>query len=252
MLLCRRACLPRSSWLRDAGRRGAGGSRSVHRRHRRGRHPLPAQQRRVRQEVPARDDGIGRAPSSTSTATAGRTSVLVNSTNWPGRPAPPSLPALYRNNHNGTFTDITRQAGLAVEMYGLGVAAADFDNDGNVDLYVTGARAEPSVPQPRRRQVRRRHGAGRRRRSRLLDERGVVRLRPRRPARSLRRALRGVVDRDGSVLHARRQAQVVLHAGVVQGPEPDALSQQGRRHVRGRDAQGRAATIRRRRRSASR
>ena len=62
---------------------------------------------------------------------------FVNSMNWPGHPGPPSLPALYHNNHNGTFTDVTRQAGLAVEMYGLGVAAADYDNDGDVDLYVT-------------------------------------------------------------------------------------------------------------------
>jgi hypothetical protein len=66
--------------------------------------------------------------------------VLVQSTTWPGRPktTPPSTLALYRNNRNGTFTDITRASGLAVEMYGLGVAAADFDNDGDEDLYVTG------------------------------------------------------------------------------------------------------------------
>ena len=65
--------------------------------------------------------------------------LLVNSTNWPGRrtASPPGLPALYRNNGNGTFKDITRPAGLAVEMYGLGAAAADYDNDGNIDLYVT-------------------------------------------------------------------------------------------------------------------
>jgi enediyne biosynthesis protein E4 len=45
--------------------------------------------------------------------------------------------ALYRNNQNGTFTDVTDRAGLAVPMYGLGVAAADYDNDGRVDIYVT-------------------------------------------------------------------------------------------------------------------
>lgn len=65
--------------------------------------------------------------------------VLVQSSAWPGRPkTAPSTLALYRNNRNGTFTDITRAAGLAVEMYGMGVAAADFDNDGDQDLYVTG------------------------------------------------------------------------------------------------------------------
>jgi hypothetical protein len=62
---------------------------------------------------------------------------LVNSTNWPGQNRTPSFPALYRNNGDGTFTDITRAAGLQIEMYGLGVAAADFDNDGLIDLYVT-------------------------------------------------------------------------------------------------------------------
>ena len=66
--------------------------------------------------------------------------LLVNSTNWPGRrtgTSPAGLPALYRNNGNGTFRDITRQAGLAVEMYGLGAAAADYDNDGNIDIYIS-------------------------------------------------------------------------------------------------------------------
>jgi hypothetical protein len=63
--------------------------------------------------------------------------LLVNSRNWPGRAGPPSYPALYRNNHDGTFTDITRQSGLAVEMYGFGVTAADYDNDGNADIYIT-------------------------------------------------------------------------------------------------------------------
>jgi enediyne biosynthesis protein E4 len=62
---------------------------------------------------------------------------FVNSMDWPGHAKTKSYPALYRNNKNGTFTDITRQAGLMVEMYGLGVAAGDYDNDGNIDLYLT-------------------------------------------------------------------------------------------------------------------
>ena len=44
---------------------------------------------------------------------------------------------LYRNNRNGTFTDVTKRAGLDVEMYGLGVAVADYNNDGFPDLLVT-------------------------------------------------------------------------------------------------------------------
>ena len=45
---------------------------------------------------------------------------------------------LYHNNGNGTFTDVTERAGLAVEMYGMGVAVGDYDNDGWDDIYVTG------------------------------------------------------------------------------------------------------------------
>jgi hypothetical protein len=63
--------------------------------------------------------------------------LFVNSTAWPERKTPRTFLALYHNNQNGTFTDVTRQAGLAVEMYGIGVAAADYDNDGNQDIYIT-------------------------------------------------------------------------------------------------------------------
>ena len=44
---------------------------------------------------------------------------------------------LYRNRGDGTFTDVTRDAGLEVHAYGMGAAAGDFDNDGFPDLYVT-------------------------------------------------------------------------------------------------------------------
>jgi hypothetical protein len=45
--------------------------------------------------------------------------------------------ALYRNNHNGTFTDVTAGSGLDIEIYGLGVAIGDYDNDGRDDVYIT-------------------------------------------------------------------------------------------------------------------
>ena len=45
--------------------------------------------------------------------------------------------ALYRNNRDGTFTDVTLQVGLAGGSFGMGVAAADYDGDGHIDLYVT-------------------------------------------------------------------------------------------------------------------
>ena len=63
--------------------------------------------------------------------------LLVNSMDWPGHKSGKSFPALYHNNRDGTFTDVTRQAGLAVEMYGLGCAVGDFDNDGKEDIYIT-------------------------------------------------------------------------------------------------------------------
>jgi len=51
---------------------------------------------------------------------------------------PPPHNHLYRNNGDGTFTDVTDQAGVAPDMYSIAVTAADFDNDGFVDLLVTG------------------------------------------------------------------------------------------------------------------
>src|SRR5882672_9423440 len=62
--------------------------------------------------------------------------LLINSKNWTPT-AKKSLPALYHNNHNGTFTDVTAASGLDVEMYGMGVAIADYDNDGREDVYIT-------------------------------------------------------------------------------------------------------------------
>jgi enediyne biosynthesis protein E4 len=52
-------------------------------------------------------------------------------------PNPPLSNALYRNNRDGTFTDVTKQAGVPGNAYGMGVAAGDYDGDGFADLYVT-------------------------------------------------------------------------------------------------------------------
>ncbi len=60
---------------------------------------------------------------------------FVNSVPWRG--AGDAFPALYRNAGDGTFTDVTAGSGLRVALYGLGGAAADYDNDGHADLYVT-------------------------------------------------------------------------------------------------------------------
>jgi hypothetical protein len=65
--------------------------------------------------------------------------LFVNSCCWPGyegsKPAPTL--ALYRNKGNGEFEDVTEKAGLAVTMFGMGVAVGDYDNDGWPDVFIT-------------------------------------------------------------------------------------------------------------------
>jgi enediyne biosynthesis protein E4 len=63
--------------------------------------------------------------------------VLVNGQDWPGHAKAESTLKLYHNNHDGTFTDVTRKAGLAISMFGMGVAVGDYDNDGHDDLFIT-------------------------------------------------------------------------------------------------------------------
>ena len=63
--------------------------------------------------------------------------LLVNGMDWPDHAKARSTLCLYRNNRNGTFTDVTRAAGLDVEVYGMGVAVGDYDNDGFPDVLLT-------------------------------------------------------------------------------------------------------------------
>jgi enediyne biosynthesis protein E4 len=65
--------------------------------------------------------------------------LLINGMDWPGHHTQRSTLQLYRNNRNGTFSDVTRAAGLdAAEIYGMGVAVGDYNNDGFPDVLVTG------------------------------------------------------------------------------------------------------------------
>ena len=72
------------------------------------------------------------------TTTGGWISTLVNS----GKcdffdPSPPLRNALYHNNRDGTFTDVTEKAGVVGGGYGMGVAVGDYDKDGFPDLFVS-------------------------------------------------------------------------------------------------------------------
>ena len=63
--------------------------------------------------------------------------LLVNGADWPGHKKSRSTLHLYHNNGNGTFSDVTVRAGLDVEMYGMGVAVGDYNNDGFPDVLIT-------------------------------------------------------------------------------------------------------------------
>ena len=63
--------------------------------------------------------------------------LLINGADWPGHKKSRTTLRLYRNNRNGTFTDVTTRAGLDVELYGMGVAVGDYNNDGFPDILIT-------------------------------------------------------------------------------------------------------------------
>jgi hypothetical protein len=122
--------------------------------------------------------------------------------------------ALYRNNRDGTFTDVTRQAGIAGERRGMGLAVGDYDNDGWTDLY-GGSVSSTGRPAARSEAVtakaavdNRRWGCGH-----------LPRLRPRRPARPVRLELPRVRPGEPGPLpvpHVRRLP--VLHDARFQQP----------------------------------
>lgn len=62
--------------------------------------------------------------------------LILNGKDWTPQ-GKHSYSALYHNNRNGTFTDVTKGSGLDIDMYAMGVAVADYDNDGKPDIYIT-------------------------------------------------------------------------------------------------------------------
>jgi enediyne biosynthesis protein E4 len=64
--------------------------------------------------------------------------ILINGVDFPGHPRSGATTLkLYHNNHDSTFTDVTRRAGLAVPLFGFGVAVGDYDNDGFDDIFIS-------------------------------------------------------------------------------------------------------------------
>ncbi|HEY1677819.1 MAG TPA: CRTAC1 family protein [Candidatus Sulfotelmatobacter sp.] len=63
--------------------------------------------------------------------------LLINGCDWPGHKKSRTTLRLYRNDRDGTFSDVTSHAGLDVELYGMGVAVGDYNNDGFPDILIT-------------------------------------------------------------------------------------------------------------------
>ena len=158
--------------------------------------------------------------------------LLINGMDWPGHKQRRSTLRLYHNNGNGSFTDVTSRAGLDIEMYGMGVAVGDYDNDGFPDILVTCVGQNRSVPQHRQGNIHRCNQHQRLGKApRLQHVRSVVRLRSRRLARSFRLQLREVVAGARCVLQPRRQAQILLHAGSLSRRDLLAVSQSRQRNL---------------------
>ena len=157
---------------------------------------------------------------------------LVNGMDWPGHAAKHSTPKLYHNNHDGTFTDVTHKAGLDVGTVRHGRGRRRLRQRRLRRSVRHRHGPEPSLPQQRQRNVHRRHPESRPAGPEgIQHQRRMGGLRQGRQARSGGRELCAVVARRRSLLHARWQKQIVLHAGILQRHLGAAVAQPRRRHV---------------------
>ena len=113
-------------------------------------------------------------------------------------PKTPLQNALYKNNRDGTFTDVTEKAGVPGGTFGMGAQSATTTMTAIPNLLVTSYGQVHAVSQQRQRYVHRRHQAGRARGPGLDHERGLVRLRQRWQARSVPVQLRRFLADDQS------------------------------------------------------
>ena len=205
----------------------------------------------------------------------GRVDLLfVNGRWWPGDPKAAQQPTLsfWKNvtEPGGPirFEDRTKEAGLAISLYGMGVAVGDVNDDGAPGPRDHRARRHPPPRERRQGSLPGRHeGLGPR--GLGLGHVGRVRgLRRRRRPRPLRRPVRELDAEDGHVLLARREDEVLLHAGALQrrvvpplqgprrrevprdheGGRPREPARQGARRRRARRRRRRTARPRRRER----
>ena len=168
-----------------------------------------------------------------SMATDSQISIFVNGRNV--ETANPKLRnALYRNNGDGTFTDVTEKAGVPGNGYGLGCVWGDYDNDGHPDLYVTQYGKNVLYHNNGDGTFHRCHRQGARRwhrfRNRVPYRGYVLRLRPGRISTSMPAATPSLA-REPAHLHDRPRCAGQLSALRLPGIAGRAVSQQRRRHV---------------------